>query len=266
MANLTIIEKRILERLFGMGSGYVLSFSNRTFQEFFADVVHIEIYDEKYNYASGSKANRLRAFWTKENDHIVGRILNALLDVYQDAGQSLNEDYNCSRQIAVRLLQDSPVIDIDAITPITDDKEFEMLAQSVKDSIEDNQPQAGLDRLHTFVVKFIRIISAKRGIDCGKEKPLQSIFGEYVKVLKSLNLLESEMAERILKSTISNFEAFNRVRNNSSLAHDNQILNHAESILILNSVASIVRFIKAVERISENSTKDSPLVVDDLPF
>ena len=37
---------------------------------------------------------------------------------------------------------------------------------------------------------------------------------------------ESEMADRILKSSISIFEPFNDVRNNRSLARDNPILNY----------------------------------------
>mgnify|MGYP001619194306 FL=1 len=63
MANLTTNEKQILEKLFQMGGGYVLNFSDRTMGEFFRDDVGIDIYNKKYNYASGSKANRLRGFW-----------------------------------------------------------------------------------------------------------------------------------------------------------------------------------------------------------
>jgi hypothetical protein len=37
MSDLTAIEKRKLERLLGLGSGYVLNFSNRTFEEFILD-------------------------------------------------------------------------------------------------------------------------------------------------------------------------------------------------------------------------------------
>lgn len=43
MADLSLIEKRKLERALGMGSGYVLNFSNKTFKEFFRDAVRIEI-------------------------------------------------------------------------------------------------------------------------------------------------------------------------------------------------------------------------------
>ena len=65
MSDLSIIEKRSLERLFSMGSGYVLDFSNRTFDEFVFDSTGKSIYDSKYDNGSGSKANRLRAFWTR---------------------------------------------------------------------------------------------------------------------------------------------------------------------------------------------------------
>ena len=46
MANLTRFEKLNFEKLFGMGSGYVLDFSNRTFEEFIADSVGRNIFDD----------------------------------------------------------------------------------------------------------------------------------------------------------------------------------------------------------------------------
>ena len=63
MAGLTLIETVQLEKLLGMDSGYVLNFSNRTFQNFIAQSVGKNIYDEIYKYASCSKANLLRRFW-----------------------------------------------------------------------------------------------------------------------------------------------------------------------------------------------------------
>jgi hypothetical protein len=73
------------------------------------------------------------------------------------------------------------------------------------------------------------------------------MFGEYIKALRKGGYLESEMTERILKSSISVLEAFNDVRNNKSLAHDNPTLNYEESLLIFNHIAASIRFIKAVE-------------------
>jgi hypothetical protein len=63
MSDLSNLEKRRLEKLLGMESGYVLDFSNRTFAEFIFDSTGLQIYDARYNYASNSKANKLRRFW-----------------------------------------------------------------------------------------------------------------------------------------------------------------------------------------------------------
>jgi hypothetical protein len=59
MSDLTNLEKRKLEKLLGMASGYVLNFSNKTFSEFVMDCTGLNIFDPRYEYASGSKANRL---------------------------------------------------------------------------------------------------------------------------------------------------------------------------------------------------------------
>lgn len=95
MSSLKALEKRRIESLFGMQSGYVLDFTDRTFAEFFRDTVNIDIYSTRYNYASGSKANRLRAFWEKDSDTVVGKALTEMLEVYRfeasQPGRSFNE-------------------------------------------------------------------------------------------------------------------------------------------------------------------------------
>lgn len=78
--SLTHIEKQKLERELGMETGYVLSFSNRTFEEFFREVVGIEIYDSRYDLGSGSKANRMRAFWKHATEEQLRKLLEGLLE------------------------------------------------------------------------------------------------------------------------------------------------------------------------------------------
>ena len=80
MADLTTIEKQILEKLFQMGGGYVLNFSDRTMGEFFRDDVGLDIYTQKYNYASGSKANRMRGLWLKADNKTVGNSILKLIE------------------------------------------------------------------------------------------------------------------------------------------------------------------------------------------
>lgn len=80
MATLSTIEKSILEKLFQMGSGYVLNFSDRSMGEFFRDDIGIDIYDQKYNYSSGSKANRMRGLWQIADNRLVGKSILKLID------------------------------------------------------------------------------------------------------------------------------------------------------------------------------------------
>jgi len=241
MSNLTFAEKHNLEKLLKMSDGYVLSFSNRTFQEFVFDCVGKDIEDPQYS--GGSKANRLRAFWAKEANHTVGKLIEALVEHSCATNDPL---FDACCRTAKRLLQDSPVHELEAISPNAGGRDFETLAKAVRECIEKNEPEAGLDRLHTFVVKYIRVLCEKYGISTD-HKALHSLFGEYVKELKKAGGIESEMTERILKSSISVLEAFNHVRNEKSLAHDNAILNYNESLLIFNHVASSIRFIAALE-------------------
>ncbi len=254
MSNLTISEKRKLEIILRMRGGYVLNFSNHSMAELFFDSVQIDIYDEKYNNkSSGSKANRLRSFWEQEPSHIVGKLL---LDIFKNwpSVNSFGNPFGSPdappdelAQIANRLMDTASVPEINAIKPITDEKDFEGIAKSVRESIERNEPENGLDRLHTYLVKYFRTRIGNYGGNIKKNKPLHSLAGEYIKIIKQAGLIESEMTERILKSNISIMEAFNDIRNNRSYAHDNSILNYDESILIFGHVTNTIRFIEQIE-------------------
>lgn len=82
MSTLTEIDKRYLEKILGMQSGYVLDYSDTTFQEFFTRY-GIEIHSQKYQTYGSSKARKMRAFWEKESDAIVGQVLDEMLGVYE---------------------------------------------------------------------------------------------------------------------------------------------------------------------------------------
>jgi hypothetical protein len=268
MSDLSYIEKRRLEKLLQMDGGYVLDFSNRTFAEFVAESTDRDIYDAKYDYASGSKANRLRAFWAQEPNHVVGKLISDLLEYCRPAANIRDLLFEECERIAARMLLSAPVEALDAITAEGNERNFEVLARAIRDSIENNTPEEGLDRLHTYVTKLVRILSERRGVIIDRAKPLHSIFGEYVKALRSAGLIESEMTSRILKSSISTMEAFNSVRNDSSLAHDNPMLNYEESLLIFNHVCSAIRFIRALEAHGEaHAAAPSQEAIDDeIPF
>lgn len=248
MSSLTPREKRQLEDLFDMAGGYVLDFSNPTFARFFEEELDIEIYDEAYAAFGGSKANRLRSFWARESDHKVAKALQALLDHCRDTAHRAvdrQDLFSKCEAIANRLAQGHAVPDIEAIKGDTED--FELVAKAARDAIDKNEPEQGLDRLHTFLVKFLRRLCEEHGIPRERSVPLGGLMGAYVKRLKAEGLLTSKMAEHILNSATAVLGQFDHVRNNHSLAHDNPVLSHDEALLIYTNVASAVKFIKSAE-------------------
>jgi abortive infection Abi-like protein len=260
MATLNHGEKKKLEEFLGMGSGYVLNLSDRTFREFVDDSVGMDIDDPNVG-GVGSKARRLRHFWTCQPDYIVGKLLRDLIEsVETDDGDSNSFGtvrYGIQRtsaqkaeclKIADRLLQAAPVSDTTVITVLSKREEFDRLAKGVLDSINKNDPESGLDRLHTFTITFMRSLCEKNGVTIDRDEPLHSLSGKYVKKLKELGLIESQMTERILKSSISVLEYFNDVRNNKSLAHANAVLNRSESLLIFQHVTSLITFVWTIEQ------------------
>lgn len=123
MASLNYTERRKLEEFLGMGSGYVLDFSNRTFREFVHDSVGMDIGDPNVG-GSGSKAWRLRHFWSEQPDYIVGKLLKDMIEsVTVDDGEGDGDGFGAIRygvrrstaqktecmKIADRLLQSAPV-------------------------------------------------------------------------------------------------------------------------------------------------------------
>jgi len=103
-----MLERECLEELFGMSSGFVLDFSNRTFSEFFREAAGVDIYASKYAVNGDSKAKRLRAFIASEPDPIVGRTLSELLEYWRYKTPQPNTKqaalHERARQVVGRLL------------------------------------------------------------------------------------------------------------------------------------------------------------------
>lgn len=230
-----------------MGTGYVLDFSNRTFEEFIQDAVARNIYNGSFSGQGSSKANHLRAFFAAEPDHVVGTLIAALVaharTVSNPPAATLLD--SCQR-IADRLKRSAPLLG--SIATGTGPPTFAALSNEVRRAIESNQPETGLDRLHTYFVTLMRQICDKRGVLTTRDEPSHSVLGKYVKFLRNNGHLHSEMSEKILKYALGTMDAFNHVRNNQSLAHPNEMLNSDEALLVFNHVVAVVNFIEAIER------------------
>jgi hypothetical protein len=77
---------RLIDDLFGMNSGYVLDFGDRTFAIFFTEEVGININEPRFNAEGTSKAKRLRYFLKTSTPELRVRALNALWE-YRETGR-----------------------------------------------------------------------------------------------------------------------------------------------------------------------------------
>lgn len=80
MAELTKSQIRTIAEAmsYPRGYGYVLDFSDKTFQEFFEDEFGIDIFTAEYEVDGSSKRNRLITFFGRSEKHIALRALRAL--------------------------------------------------------------------------------------------------------------------------------------------------------------------------------------------
>lgn len=167
MADLKTMERIKFEKLFNMESGYVLDFSNITFQEFILENTNIDIYDDKYNFRSGSKANRLRAFWAKESDSVVAALNRSLLEYWKTKKQLSNEPFTPSEQ---QLFNDCVQITNKSGVKYTKDKKRDgQVVQSLN--------QKDIDQLKAELHLLTNISPQARGF--AFEKFLNKLFSVY---------------------------------------------------------------------------------------
>ncbi len=276
MASLSYREKSKLEKLFGMESGYVLQFSNASFARFIGDVCNINIYDGEGYEEYASKANKLRQIWNKENDLIVGNLLNALLDEYVDYKQRIDEYHPCDehdvnemRRVANRLLGNSIKLDM----PVQEET-LKTLQEDINNALSRNQPTLVLDRLHTFSIKYLRKVCKDYGITVidnkGNNLPLHSLAGMLRKHYEKNHVFDSDFVPLAIRNNISLFDKFNAIRNKRSYAHANVVLNNIESEFVVKTMINTISFIDAIEdyRSTKKEASDEVLNAgcEDYPF
>lgn len=180
-----------LERALGMESGYLLDFSDRTFNDFFYETVNIDAETSQlFNGRGTSKAKRFRSFIERTEPMLVAKVLRALWE-YRDGlittalQRDEEEPYENYFATVSEFEGRSNAIDTSAIETFELSETLEELVASIRRDLEAQKPQAGLDRLHVYCMKrFASLVRKHGGGECGKEEALHSRVGRYVKLLR----------------------------------------------------------------------------------
>ena len=135
--------------------------------------------------------------------------------------------------------------------PSKSEETLQTLIKDISLALNRNEPTLVLDRLHTYSTKLLRQICDQNGISTTNNKgeylPLHSIAGALKKHYESTGILQSEFSALAIKSSISLFDAYNKIRNDQSYAHDNNILNTNEASFVVRIMADLISFIDTLE-------------------
>jgi 23S rRNA pseudoU1915 N3-methylase RlmH len=210
MSALSVAERKILEAHFGMGSGYVLNFSDRAFGEVVDEAVGIEIHNEKYTVSGTSKANKLRTFWKLEPDHIVGKLILALveydttLNSSQDAESKVRAE-KC-RHIAARLLAGGP-----SLSPLKEHAKAlnaNHLAEQIRrlEASIESDPSLAIGTAKELIETCCKTILAERGKSVAGTPDVPTLTKETLKALKLVpeGVPETTRGSDVIKRLLSN--------------------------------------------------------------
>jgi len=233
MTELKHSEMRVIDDALDMNGGYVLDFSDRTMSEFFDDEFRIEIFQEKYKLNGSSKAKHMRAFIQIEEDYIVARVLRRLWQHRETIPRLMQVDrIDNIRQrffdLLAKIEAGAGAPRTDAIEQFAPDETLEEIIAAIGRDIDAQKPVAALDRLHTYCMKRFGHLLDRHGVAWDRSEPLHGRVGKYVRTIETKHPL-TDVSRQIIKGSISVFEKFNHVRNNNSMAHDNDLVSNAEA-------------------------------------
>lgn len=213
MSSLKGGERRVLEEMLGMGSGYVSDFSDRTFEEFLDESIGIEVYTEKYGFNGGSKAKHLRAVWEVEPDHVVGKLITEMIQFDLDSRNKITPEIQKSaercREIAERLLNGGPKLtDLKEHAAVFDSRHMNEQIRRMETAVNDD-PSLAIGTAKELIETCCKTILAERNVDIPKNPDIAKLTKT---TLKELNLVPDGISDETrgadtIKRLLSNLGA-----------------------------------------------------------
>ena len=253
MSTLEYREKRKLEELFRMGSGYVLGHSDRTFGNLVGEVAGIDIHAEEYCSKGTSKANKFRVFWDKQSDTMVGKVL---LELIRECKEHRTEDVQLIEEceaIANRLLAGEPnFIDLAEIAGRFDADYLRLQIMRMEEAVEID-PALAIGTAKELIETCCKTILTERGETFGKDSDMPELTKAVFRQLKMTRddvpdaVEGAESIKRVLSNLGSISNDLARLRNLYGTGHgkpaDTQGLSPRHAKLAVGSAATLVRFL-----------------------
>lgn len=243
------LDMWLVDQVLEMTQGYVLDFSDKTFNDFIRRRFDIDATAPLYTMDGGSKAKRLRALLRSLVPGAQAEMLRVFWDYRQEGGARISLEPKIEADffsMIEKLEGTNQKIDLTILEKFSSDSTLGELIQAIERDIQANKPHVALDRLHTYAMKKFADLLKRDGVTVCHNEALHSRAGRYINNLRQTAQI-GEYSAKIAKSAIHVMEQFNQVRNNQSLAHDNKMLSLAEGRYVFETVLSLLRFVKALD-------------------
>ncbi len=264
MSTLTALERRLIEDLLMMSGGYVLDFSDTTFDEFMEETSGRNLSAPEYRTIGASKAKRLRAFWQITEDELTGKVLLALIDYAVACYPEKTEAAKSCREIALRLIGTQSV----ALKTLNAAVEKWAMPHLKK---EINRAQAAIESdtnlaigtAKDFLESVCKTILAERGIPMPTKPELQPLATE---VRKALTLVPEGMEEDAVKRLLVQLAGLTgciaELRNDHGSGHgrhgQTRPLAQRHARLAVGAAATLAVFLQETHMETKTSAIDPP--------
>lgn len=131
MSELKFTTRETIEELFGMETGYVIDFSNSSFQRFVKGIINLDVYEDDGYEEYCSKANKLRQVIENESNIKVEKLVIALMKHYEDFRMKNNELTDYDKKKIKEVLNDMEKLKESGDNEITIEEEVDALIQKI---------------------------------------------------------------------------------------------------------------------------------------
>ena len=249
--NIRLNERTHIERLFQIRGGYIFANfeghnKNRT-QQLILESCNIDIYNDP-EYIGKSQQRCIEHIFEKCRPQVIANLLGNMLEYYFSLNGARNLDGD--EEVDIRMIQKTIVrlrnIPDTDLTFIPSD--LQAMREDIEDKINNNNPELALSTLHTCALHFLKKSCENHNIPIEDKPTLHSLVGKLANWYRDNNVFQSEFPYIAIKCSNSIFEKFNAVRNNSSSAHDNELLNKEEAFYVINIVSETLSDLDKLEK------------------
>ena len=239
---------KVVNGYIGVEAGYLRGFTYRIHQEFYPGYCDLDI-DPLV--LPGTTRKRFITILKRENPPNQAKILRGVLDKFplssfpeeeKEEKQKLRKEI---RDMVRKLEGHSP------ITPPSLEITTEVVERAIIDAktlVEQNGATSGVDRMHTVLHGYLKVVCEKENILFPKNASLTVLF----KTLKNehpafqKDVPRKKDIGRVLLSLGTILDALNPIRNLGSVAHPNiELLEENEAMLVINTAQTVLHYLNS---------------------